>query len=141
MGQAARSHLSLMSFDPNPRHGNQYGRNEYRSMPTLDHSPLSESPLVSSSSSSNFDVAVLSDPLDSMPVTKSDAGLYPFSDTAFGTATAECQKPHETHSIYRDAMPGFGYEPAGAYNSTYSTRTEDSVSYNRFDPVQHSLCT
>lgn len=141
MGQAARSHLSLMAFDPNPRNSSHYGRNEYKSLPAFDQSPLSDSPLVSSSSS-NFDATVLNDPLDAMSVMKSDSGLYPYSDgTAFVATTAEChQKPHETHSLYRDAMPASDYEAAGAYTSSYSTRPEDTASYGRFDPVQRYLC-
>ncbi|KAJ5176144.1 p53-like transcription factor DNA-binding [Penicillium canariense] len=115
MGQAARSHLLL--FDSAHRGSLPYGRTDYRQMPTAEHSPLSDSPLVSSSSSSGFDYSMMNDTMDPMDTLKTTPTLDPYQDPFTGVP------PHDRPSM-------------GGYDPVYST-------YARYDPIQnsHSLCT
>ncbi|KAJ5673735.1 p53-like transcription factor DNA-binding [Penicillium macrosclerotiorum] len=116
MGQATRSHLLL--YDSAHRGGLPYGRTDYRQMTTAEHSPLSDSPLVSSSSSSGFDYSMLNDTMDPMDTLKTSSTLDPYQDPVF-TGVTNHHRPS-----------------AGGYDPVYST-------YGRYDPIQnpHSLCT
>ncbi|KAJ5711439.1 p53-like transcription factor DNA-binding [Penicillium malachiteum] len=112
MGQSARSHLLM--YDSTHRGALPYGRTDYRQMQTAEHSPLSDSPLVSSSSSSGFDHYMMNEgTMDPMDTLKSD----PYQDPFTGVSS------HHRHST-------------GGYDPVYST-------YGRYDPIQnsHSLCT
>ncbi|KAJ5896281.1 p53-like transcription factor DNA-binding [Penicillium subrubescens] len=77
MGQTARSHLLM--YDSPHRGSLPYGRTDYRQMPTAEHSPLSDSPLVSSSSSSAFDYSMINDTMDPMDTLKTDPYQDPFT--------------------------------------------------------------
>jgi meiosis-specific transcription factor NDT80 len=67
MGHASRSHLPLMPYDPTQRGNSQYGRGDYRHMVSTEHSGSSDSPLVSSSSSSSgFEYTIMNDSLNPM---------------------------------------------------------------------------
>ncbi|KAJ5281693.1 p53-like transcription factor DNA-binding [Penicillium angulare] len=111
MGPSARSHLLM--YDSAHRGSLPYGRTDYRQIPTAEHSPLSDSPLVSSSSSSGFDYSMINDTMDPMDTLKTD----PYQDSVFAGV------PHHRSST-------------GGYDPVYST-------YGRYDPIQnsHSLCT
>lgn len=122
IGQAARSHLLM--YDSAHRGGLPYGRADYRPMSKAGSSPLSDSPLISSSSSSGFEYSMMNDTMDPMDTLKSDYSL----------------KPESALDPYQD--PGFAgvsnhsRPSTGGYDPVYST-------YGRYDPIQHpqSLCT
>lgn len=116
MGQAARSHLLM--YDSPHRGGLSYGRTDYRQMTTAEHSPLSDSPLVSSSSSSGFDYSMINDTMDPMDTLKTASPMDPYQDPSF------------------TGVPNQHRPSPGGYDRVYST-------YGRYEPIQnpHSLCT
>lgn len=121
MGQSTRSHL--MMYDSAHRSALPYGRTDYRQIPKAEHShsPLSDSPLVSSSSSSGFDYSMINDTMDPMDTLKTSPTLD-YQDPFTGI-------PHHHH---RSSTGSGGYDPV------YSTSN-----YGRYDPIQnpHGLCT
>lgn len=118
MASAARH--PLMMYDTSQR-GGFYGRNDYRQLVAPEYSPLSDSPLISSSSSSGFDYAMVNDTMDPMDTLKTSSSLEAYHDPIFAGTPS--------HHQQRQASNG-GYDPV------YST-------YARYDPIQnpHSLCT
>ncbi|KAJ5814297.1 p53-like transcription factor DNA-binding [Penicillium pulvis] len=122
MGQSTRSHL--MMYDSAHRSALPYGRTDYRQIPKTEHShsPLSDSPLVSSSSSSGFDYSMINDTMDPMDTLKTSPTLD-YQDPFTGI-------PHHHH--HRSSTGSGGYDPV------YSTSN-----YGRYDPIQnpHGLCT
>ena len=116
IGQATRSHLLM--YDTNHRGGLPYGRTDYRQMTTAEHSPLSDSPIVSSSSSSGFDYSMMNETMDPMDTLKTASPLDPYQDSVFMGIGIQ----HRTGT--------------GGYDRVYPP-------YSRFDPIQnsHSLCT
>ncbi|KAJ5974299.1 p53-like transcription factor DNA-binding [Penicillium waksmanii] len=116
MGPTSRSHMLM--HDNSYRSSLPYGRTDYRQMNKPEHSPLLDSPLVSSSSSSGFDYSIMNDTMDPMDTLKTDSTLDPYQDPVFPDL------PHHHR-------PG-----TGGYDPVYST-------YGRYDPIQnpHSLCT
>ncbi|CAI7578036.1 unnamed protein product [Penicillium pancosmium] len=116
MGPTSRSHMLM--HDNSYRSSLPYGRTDYRQMNKPEHSPLLDSPLVSSSSSSGFDYSMMNDTMDPMDTLKTDSALDPYQDPVF---------PDLSHHH----RPG-----TGGYDPVYST-------YGRYDPIQnpHSLCT
>lgn len=117
MGQAARSHLLL--YDSPHRGSLPYGRTDYRQMSTAEHSPLSDSPpLVSSSSSSGFEYSIgMNDTMDPMDTMKTVPTLDPYQD-GFAGVTSN----HRTST--------------GGFDPVYST-------YNGYSTIHNSrsLCT
>lgn len=114
IGHPARSHNMLL-YDSGAHRGVlPYGRTDYRHMTTAEHSPISDSPLVSSSSSSGFDYSMIHDTMDPMDTLKAD----PYQD-----------------SVFTGGIPGHRPSTSG-YDSVFSP-------YGRYDPIQnpHSLCT
>lgn len=107
LGQATRSHLSLMSYDPSQRGGSHYGRSDYRQMASTDHSPLSDSPLMSSSSSSAFEFTILNDTMDPMEAMKSTSNVDTYHDPTFTMTSTDCRK---TESHFRNQLPIFDYD-------------------------------
>lgn len=116
LGQAARSHLLM--YDTGHRGGLPYGRTDYRQMGKTEHSPLSDSPLISSSSSSGFDYSMVNDTMDPMDTFKAESTLDPYQDPVFA-------------GVSNHPRPN-----SGGYDPVYST-------YGRYDPIQNpnSLCT
>ncbi|KAJ5368488.1 p53-like transcription factor DNA-binding [Penicillium cataractarum] len=103
MGQAARSHLLL--YDSPHRGSLPYGRTDYRQMPTAEHSPISDSPLVSSSSSSGFDYSMINDTMDPMDTLKTETTLDPYQDPFTGvpntrTTTSGFDPVYSTYNGY-----------------------------------------
>ncbi|KAL4888927.1 p53-like transcription factor [Aspergillus ambiguus] len=96
IGPAARSHLTLMSYDSSQRGGPHYGRPDYHQMAASDQSSLSESPHVSSSSSSAFDIGVLNESMDSMDSMKPSPSMDSYQDPGFGMM--EDRKPVNQYS-------------------------------------------
>ncbi|KAJ5804974.1 p53-like transcription factor DNA-binding, partial [Penicillium riverlandense] len=119
IGQAARSHLLM--YDSG--HRGQFGRTDYRHMPTAEHSPLSDSPLISSSSSSGFDYSIMNDTMDPMDTLKTD--------------------PYLKTDLYHD--PTFAGVPGHQHRQQTNSGGYDPVcsTYGRYDPIQnpHRLCT
>lgn len=117
IGQAARPGHLLM-YDSAHRGGLPYGRTDYRQMGKVEHSPLSDSPLISSSSSSGFDYSMMNDTMDPMDTLKAESTLDPYQDPVFAGVSN-----HPRHNN-------------GGYDPVYST-------YGRYDPIQNpnSLCT
>lgn len=115
-GQTARQHLLM--YDSAHRGGLPYGRTDYRQIGKPEHSPLSDSPLISSSSSSGFDYSIVNDTMDPMDTLKADSTLDPYQDPVFA-GVSNHPRPHN-----------------GGYDPVYST-------YGRYDPIQNhsSLCT
>ncbi|KAF9886677.1 meiosis-specific transcription factor ndt80 [Aspergillus nanangensis] len=105
IGQAARSHLTLLSYDSSQRGGPHYGRPDYHHMAASDQSSLSESPHISSSSSSNFDIGVLNESMDPMDTIKSSSSLDSYHDPGYGMM--EDRKPGHQ---YRGSMMHFEYD-------------------------------
>ena len=75
IGPTARSHLSLMSYDTSQRSGTHYGRGDYRQIVTDQSPPSGGSPLMSSSSSSAFDINIMNDSMDPMETMKSASSM------------------------------------------------------------------
>lgn len=100
----SRSHLTLMSYDPSGRGGPHYGRPDYHQMTAPDRSSLSESPHISSSSSSAFDIGVLNDSMDPLDSIKSTSSMDSYQDPGFGMMD---RKPD---SQYHFSLPPFGYD-------------------------------
>lgn len=120
LGQPSRS--NMLVYDAPHRSSLSYGRADHRKMTVNDHSPLSDSPLISSSSSSGFEYSMI-DTMDPMDTIKNDPYLKsdPYQDTNYTGVPSHQHRQVST----------------GGYNPVYST------TYNRYDPIQssHSLCT
>jgi meiosis-specific transcription factor NDT80 len=97
----ARSHL-MMSFDPSSRGGSHYSRAEYQHM--AEPSPLSDSPHISSSSSSAFDIGILNDPMDPLGTIKSPSSMDGYADGGFGLLDRKPDNHFRTH------LPPFEYD-------------------------------
>ncbi|KAJ5105555.1 p53-like transcription factor DNA-binding [Penicillium alfredii] len=111
------SHL-FMYDSSSHRSGVPYGRADYRQMAAAEHSPLSDSPLISSASSSGFDYTMMNETMDPMDTIKPTSTTDPYQDPTFAGITSS--QPRHSGS--------------GGYHPVYST-------YGRYDPIQHSLCT
>ncbi|KKK20811.1 hypothetical protein ARAM_000037 [Aspergillus rambellii] len=126
LGQTTRSHLGLMPYDSSQRGGPSYGRNDYHHMGAADHSPLSESPHISSSASSNFDIGILNDSMNPIDSLKNTSSMDSYQDPSFGLVDSKKEGPYQHH------LPPFEYDPIskdsedsgtsfpGAYNSMVS---------------------
>ena len=127
MGQTTRSHILM--YDSAHRGGLPYGRTDYHQMKTADHSPLSDSPLVSSSSSSGlssgFEYSMMNDTMDPMDTLK----------TEYTLKTEPSLDPYQD-PIFTGGVPSHHRPSTGGFDPVYST-------YGRYDPIQnpHSLCT
>ncbi|KAE8349092.1 p53-like transcription factor [Aspergillus coremiiformis] len=125
IGPAARSHLALMSYDSSQRGGPHYGRADYSQITASDRSPLSGSPHISSSSSSTFDIGVLSDSMDTMDSIKNTSSIDSYQDSGFGMLDG--RKPE---SQFRHHMRPFEYESVskpGEESSTGFSEPYDSM--------------
>ncbi|KAJ5402542.1 p53-like transcription factor DNA-binding [Penicillium crustosum] len=120
MGQTGRPHMLM--YDASHRSGLSYSRSDHRKMNVADHSPLSDSPIISSSSSSGFEYSMI-DTMDPMDTIKSDIYLKsdPYQDNTYTGVPSHQHRQSST----------------GGYDPVYST------TYSRYDPIQnsHSLCT
>lgn len=110
--------LPLM-YDSGHRGKISFGRTDYCQITKAEHSPLSDSPLNSSSSSAGFDYSMMNDTMDPIETLKPESTLD-FDDSVFA-AVSNHHRPSTA-----------GYDPV------YSTS-----SYGRYDPIQntHGLCT
>ncbi|OOF90146.1 hypothetical protein ASPCADRAFT_212188 [Aspergillus carbonarius ITEM 5010] len=123
VGSNTRSHFALMPYDSSQRNGPHYGRTDYHQMTTSGQSPLSESPHISSSSSSTFDIGLNTmDPMDSM---KSTSSMDSYQDPNFTGMNNRKPSSHFSHQL-----PSFGYEPiskSGEETSHAFPETYDSL--------------
>ncbi|KAM0110418.1 hypothetical protein ACP6JB_003829 [Aspergillus fumigatus] len=129
----ARSHL-MMSFDPSSRGGSHYGRAEYQHM--AEPSPLSESPHISSSSSSAFDIGILNDPMDSIGTIKSPSSIDGYADGGFGLLDRKPDNPFRTHlpPFECDTLSRGSEESGNSYPESFDSMTSLFTS----DASEHS---
>ncbi|KAL2815387.1 hypothetical protein BJX63DRAFT_168096 [Aspergillus granulosus] len=119
-GHASRSHqLTLMPYDSGQRGGGY--RTDYHQM-TTDHSPLSASPHISSSSSSNFDIGMMSDSLDPMESIKSTTSMDSYQDLGYGIMDGR----KDNH--FRNPLPPVDYDPVS--RASESSGTSFSEAYD-----------
>ena len=103
IGPTARSHLSLMSYDTSQRSGTHYGRGDYRQL-GMEHSPPSGgSPLMSSSSSSAFDMNMMNDSMDPMDTMKSATSMDSYhQDPTFAVTSPDRKLDGAYRSLHCD---------------------------------------
>ncbi|KAL2834281.1 p53-like transcription factor [Aspergillus cavernicola] len=127
LGQASRSHLALM---PGPydsqRGGHSYGRADYHQMTAADHSPLSASPHISSSSSSTFEIGMMSsDSLDPMDSIKSTSSMESYQDPNYGIMDGRKESQFRNH-----LPPPFEYDPISRASESSGTSFSEA-----YDPI------
>ncbi|KAI9367595.1 hypothetical protein BJX61DRAFT_537931 [Aspergillus egyptiacus] len=123
LGQATRSHLALMPYDSSQRGGHSY-RTDYHQMTTADHSPLSASPHISSSSSSTFEIGMMNDSLDPMDSMKSSSSLDSYQDPNYGFMDSR----KESH--FRHHLPPFEYDQVSRASENPGTSFSEA-----YDPI------
>ena len=163
IGPTARSHLGLMPYD-STRGGAHYGRGEYR--PMTEQSPPSDS-LVSSSSSSAFDINILNDSMNPMDSIKNTTSMDSYhQDPTFAVTSAE-RKMDQFRSLpsyeydsmpkdeaqnnfattYDTMVPMLSTEQSSrlgrvgsmtGYDPVYPPRSNDGNALFRFDPIHDS---
>ncbi|OJJ31143.1 hypothetical protein ASPWEDRAFT_45103 [Aspergillus wentii DTO 134E9] len=140
IGHASRPHLGLMSYDHSQRGGAHYGRPDYHQMATADHSPLSDSPHVSSSSSSAFDIGMLDDSMDPMNTMKCTSSMGSYPDSTYAITSPGHRK---TEGPFRHHLPPFEYDTLskGSDDSgnSYPDSFDSMVSMLPSDQNDHSL--
>ncbi|KAL4807197.1 hypothetical protein BDV18DRAFT_114291 [Aspergillus unguis] len=123
LAHASRSHIALLPYGSS-RGGHNYGRADYHQMTTADHSPISASPHISSSSSSTFDI-VMSDSLDPMDAMKSSSSIESYPDSNYGMM--EVRK--DAH--YRSHLP-----PPFEYDTVHKANENPDTSFSEaYDPI------
>lgn len=125
-----RSHLALMYESPQ-RGSSHYGKPDYRKMVKREQSPLTGSPLMSSSSSSAFDFTMM-DPIDTM---KNTSSMESYQDSPFAVASPEYRKP-DAPLAYRNQLPPFEYDSLGKENGDYGNGYPEA--FDPMMPVIHS---
>ncbi|KAL4914733.1 hypothetical protein BDW62DRAFT_213266 [Aspergillus aurantiobrunneus] len=116
LGQTSRSQFTLMPYDSSQRGGHgSYGRSDYHQMTTADHSPLSASPHISSSSSSTFDIGMMGDSLDPMDSIKSTSSIETYQDPNYGIMDVR----KDNH--FRNHLPPFEYDAVSKTSPTSET--------------------
>lgn len=118
IGQASLSHLPIVSYDSSRRGGSHYSRNGQRQLASADHSPLSTSPLISSSSSSTFEFTMFNDSMDPAEAVDDASHLSSYHDSAFGMAAPDRRKS-PIHSNRRSPLSNVDF-------STHEEGNEDS---------------
>ncbi|KAJ5485124.1 NDT80 / PhoG like DNA-binding family protein [Penicillium diatomitis] len=78
LGAGARQQPML--YDSSPQGSYTYARVDYRHMPAMEHSPVGDSPLAPSSSSSGFDYAMGNDTMNPLDTLKPGSSLDPYQD-------------------------------------------------------------
>lgn len=168
IGPAARSHLSLMSYDTQ-RGGTHYCSGDYRQMAGSEQSPTSDSPLMSSSSSSAFDISMLNESMDPMDAIKGAPSTYSYHQGSTFAVTSPERKldgfrshlPYEYETLKGEEPGGEGHFPEafdsmvpmmsnGPSDSQYMKQPSRSqltgIEYadgtvGRYDPVHGQICT
>lgn len=131
LGQASRSHIALLPYESTQRGGHSYGRADYHQMATADHSPLSASPHISSSSSSTFDIGMMSDSLDPMDSIKSTSSMESYHDPSYGMMDVRKDTQYRGH-----LPPPFEYGPV--HKTSDSPETTISEGYDSIASIVSS---
>lgn len=120
LGQTSRSHITLMP-DSFQRGGHSYSRSDYHQMTTADHSPLSASPHISSSSSSTFDIGMMSDSLDPMDSIKSTSSIEPYQESGYGMMDIRKDNHFRNHPPHYefDAISKANEHPDTSFSEAY----------------------
>lgn len=136
LGHASRSHLPLMPYDPTQRGSSQYGRGDYRQMATTEHSGSSESPLVSSSSSSSgFEYTMLGDSINPMETVEDVSTSKGYCEDAF---------PESSHGVKMEMQPNNIRMQSLKYDYDALTKSQEiqgarySTAYEPVVPSLHS---
>ncbi|KAL4784397.1 hypothetical protein BJX76DRAFT_367707 [Aspergillus varians] len=133
LGQNPRSHIALLPYDSSQRGGHGYGRADYHQMTAADHSPLSASPHISSSSSSAFDIGMMNDSLDPMNSIKSTSSMEPYPDSNYGIMDVRKDNHFRSH-----LPPSFEYDPVSKTSenseNTFSEGYDSIASMVSSDP-------
>ncbi|KAL5043897.1 hypothetical protein BDW71DRAFT_113874 [Aspergillus fruticulosus] len=124
LGQTSRSHIALLPYDSSQRGGHNYGRSDYHQMTAADHSPLSASPHISSSSSSTFDIGMISDSLDPMDSLKNTPSIEPYQDSGYGMMDIR----KDNH--FRNHPPPYEFDPISKANEHSDTNFSEA-----YDPI------
>ncbi|KAL4927656.1 NDT80 / PhoG like DNA-binding family protein [Aspergillus undulatus] len=129
LGQGSRSHIALLPFDSSQRGGHGYGRADYHQMATANHSPLSASPHISSSSSSTFDINMMSDSLDPMESIRSTSSMEPYQESNYGLGVVR----KDNH--YRSHLPSpYEFDPIPRANENSDTSFSEA-----YDPITAAI--
>ncbi|OJJ58653.1 hypothetical protein ASPSYDRAFT_151728 [Aspergillus sydowii CBS 593.65] len=128
LGQATRSHITLLPYESTQRGGHSYGRADYHQMTATDHSPLSASPHISSSSSSAFDIGIMSDSLDPMDSIKSTCSMESYHDPSYGMMDVRKDTQYRDHQ-----PPPFEYDPV--HKTSDSSETTFSEGYDTISSI------
>ncbi|KAL4998074.1 hypothetical protein BDV10DRAFT_194722 [Aspergillus recurvatus] len=124
LGQTSRSHIALLPYDSSQRGGHSYGRSDYHQMTAADRSPLSASPHISSSSSSTFDIGMMSDSLDPMDSIKSTPSIEPYQDSGYGMVDIR----KDNH--FRNHPQPYEFDPISKANEHSDTNFSEA-----YDPI------
>ena len=128
IGPSSRAHLSLLPYTSNQRNGTRY---DYRQMTSTEHSPLTASPLVSSSSSSSpgFDYTVMNESMHSLDTIKDANEVDAYGQHAFSAASSAPRKMAIEPSNLRAHLPGFEEERA------IKSQEHEATFGESYDPV------
>lgn len=126
MGHASHNHVSLLSYNPGQRNGARY---DYRQMPSTDCSPLTPSPLVSSSSSAGFDYTIMNDSMNPLESIKDTTAVDSYDQQAFTATSSTPRKMAVESSNLRLQLPAFEEEP------TTKSQEHDATFNESFDPM------
>jgi meiosis-specific transcription factor NDT80 len=143
MGPSSRNHVSLVTYHPSQRNDQRYG---YRGPMGTDQSPLTASPLVSSSSSSpGYDYTLMNDsmnPLESMKDTQE-----PTFSESFDPMMSMMHNNDDGSSHYAKRNSTFlnsnnRLSPGPKLQSLYHPRSGEPV-YGRYDSIHNNsgLCS
>ncbi|PLN77819.1 PhoG like DNA-binding family protein [Aspergillus taichungensis] len=133
IGQAARSHLTLVSYDSSQRGGPQYGRADYHhQMRAPDQSSLSgSSPHISSSSSSTFDIGAMHDTMDPIESIKST----PSMDDSFHDPTFAMMDGRNSDAHFHSHLPPLAFE----YDTVSKHREESSNGFSEHFDIMATM--
>ncbi|RJE17681.1 hypothetical protein PHISCL_09982 [Aspergillus sclerotialis] len=124
IGPTARSHLGLMSYDTSQRSGTHYGRGDYRQIGTEQFPPSGGSPLLSSSSSSAFDINIMNDSMDPMDTMKGVSSMDSYNQDPTFAVTSPDRK-------LDGAFRGLNYD----YNTLPKTDESGTSFAESFDTI------
>ena len=128
MGPSSRAHLSLLPYSSSQRSGTRY---DYRQMTSTEHSPLTASPLVSSSSSSSpgFGYTVMNESMHPLETIKDASGVDSYRHAFSSAASSAPRKMAIEPSNLRAHLPGFEEE------ATIKTQEHEATLGESYDPV------
>ncbi|KAK2759352.1 hypothetical protein FQN54_002830 [Arachnomyces sp. PD_36] len=136
LGHGSRSHLTLMPYGSTHRNGSQYGRTEYRQMASTEHSGSSDSPLVSSSSSSSgFEYTMLGDSINPMETMDDVSGSKGYCDDTYPESSQDMKMEMQPNNPRIQSLK-YDYD-----NSTKSQEDNGARYSSTFGPMIPPLYT